>query len=517
MFIPTVKNIKKSIFMNILIVLLFSFYFISCNGNSKNENGKGVTGHVDWTIMIYADGDNDLESFLMTDIEEMKEGYINGQGLNLIVMIDRIPGFSADRNVLNENFTDTRLYHITNNKAKRTGGGLEYPEITKTSNHEANMGDLDTLKKFINFCKNNFPADHYALILWNHGDGARSKGNNDNHDSNTHNKAICYDDSDGGDALYCAEITDCLTGDESVDFLGFDACFMGSVEVAYQYRPGNDDFNAQIMVASPPEEWGYGWSYDQILKRIRSGGGNNRETDSVVGGLENFYDPAYMTAQQLGLIILEEQYDSTANAKSEAMSCYDLSKVNAVKEAVDTLAISLYNKDKKKDIEVIRGSYPYQSPNTIHYFNPYDQNDWIMYPFFDLYDLCSNILKSDNFNSTLKRNATAVMNAVDNMIINSFANYHYNGFLNGKNGIHIFLPNGDNTINGNLTHWAYQWWYNSINTNDVYGKGFYYGNLSWCCNGATPHNNGVENWFEMLDAWFDPLNDASGGVNAYQW
>jgi hypothetical protein len=52
--------------------------------------------------------------------------------------------------------------------------------------------------------------------------------------------------------------------------IGFDACLMGAVEIAYQFRPGNGGFSAQVMVASPANEWGSGWSYKSILARIRA-------------------------------------------------------------------------------------------------------------------------------------------------------------------------------------------------------------------------------------------------------
>jgi hypothetical protein len=44
-----------------------------------------------------------------------------------------------------------------------------------------------------------------------------------------------------------------------------------------------------------------------------------------------------------------------------------------------------------------------------------------------------------------------------------------------------------------------------------------YGHYLWCADGATPRNNKVENWFELLDSWFDTGNGKEGGLNNYQW
>src|SRR3712207_8746180 len=45
-----------------------------------------------------------------------------------------------------------------------------FPEIKVNGTYEANMGDPETLKKFIEFGKNNYKADKYVLIMSNHGD-----------------------------------------------------------------------------------------------------------------------------------------------------------------------------------------------------------------------------------------------------------------------------------------------------------------------------------------------------------
>ncbi len=295
---------------------------------------------------------------------------------------------------------------------------------------------------------------------------------------------------------------------------------MGSIEVAYQYHPENGGFNVDIMVASPPLLRGAGWEYDEILDRIKEGGGNNGETDTIVGDFELYYDPATMTAQQLGGIVVEEQYDSTQPGQSyQALSCYDLSYSAAVKSAVDTLALSLSDYSEKTDFENIRGSGA--SPGTICYFTPtadIDDYEWVVSPFFDLYDLCERTNASASFNSLIQTNASAVMSAVDDLVVYSFAGSGFSGFTGGQNGIHIFFPDGDRTYdNGSVSgfHWKFQWWYNSRYYNpDIYSG---YGKLLWCIDAATQGNSIVENWFEMLDSWFDYTNNSSGGYNSYQY
>ncbi|MDR3237758.1 MAG: clostripain, partial [Spirochaetia bacterium] len=267
--------------------------------------------------MYYGDADNNLEQALLWDVAEMKEGFVNAQGVNLILLFDRrLMGDSFTKRIFGENFTDTRLYRVTSGKTWRLDGGTEFSEITNHSNYEANMGDALTLKKFIRYCKANFPAEKYALIISNHGGGPKKKSLPAGPEFTPSYKSICQDDT-SSDILYTYEISSTLTADESVDLFGIDACLMASVEFAYQFRndPSNSGFKADIFVASAPETWSDGWDYDTIFSR---------------------FDTSVVTAQNFGELIIDVEKTS---ATMTQMSCFDMSKVQAVKTAVDALAV----------------------------------------------------------------------------------------------------------------------------------------------------------------------------------
>lgn len=485
--------------------------------NVRQEIQKAKSSNQKLTIMYYCDADNNLESSLLSDIEEMKKGYVNNPNLNLVTLIDRSSRYTSDKTVFGEDFEDARLYKIEHNKTKRLDGGKEFPEITLNSNYEANMGDANTLKKFINYCKANYKADKYVLIMANHGGGAKEKTKN----NQNINRAICWDDShyDGNspDCLYMGEISDTLTQEQSVDVLAFDACLMGTAEVAYQFRPGNGGFSANGIVASSPVVWGPGFQYDNILSRLKSGGGTSNEDDLTLGGKEKNFDPATVTNEELGALFVEEQRDST-HAKGnydQHLSFYDATKVGDVKTSIDNLAVNLSNENKKSEIEKLRGSR--NNTNLMHYFDEYNEQEWIEYPYFDIYDLCEKINKGNNFSNETKRLASICMDKIDEMVVYSFGGPSKE-FKEGKNGLSIFLPDGDkkySTYYNSIPHWTIQSWYNSIDTVQ-YGLPPY-GKLAWCQDGQDPRENKVGNWFELLDSWFDKTNGADGGVNHYQW
>ena len=45
----------------------------------------------------------------------------------------------------------------------------------------------------------------------------------------------------------------------------------------------------------------------------------------------------------------------------------------------------------------------------------------------------------------------------------------------------------------------------------------HYGRWKFLRDGATPGNRKVENWFELLDYWFDDTTKKAEGLNGYRW
>ncbi|MFW6366626.1 MAG: clostripain-related cysteine peptidase, partial [Spirochaetota bacterium] len=250
--------------------------FTACDFTEQDDsvpnltNGR-LTEKGRWTLMVYMAADNDLEPQVLSDTLEMVNGYTEHDDLTVILLVDRadssVIGNTDEPGIFGENFSDTRMYRLTSEGVERISGGAEFPEITQTSVYEANTGDAQNLKKFIRSVKAQYPADKYGLILWNHGAGPRSIGSVD---VRFDTRDIGFDSGSDEDSLFIGEISDVLGAEESVDFLGFDACLMGSVEIAYQFRRGSGDFSAHIMVASPDREWFKGWDYEAVFRRISS-------------------------------------------------------------------------------------------------------------------------------------------------------------------------------------------------------------------------------------------------------
>ncbi|MBN1699679.1 MAG: hypothetical protein JW881_19340, partial [Spirochaetales bacterium] len=177
-----------------------------------------------WTIMMYMNADNNLEADILFNLKELITGYHEYCGINIVVLLDKkLP--MAFYGFKETDFTDTRLFAVNRYGIHRIGGAPEFPEISLSSRREMNMGDANTLKKFISFCKHNFPARHDALVITGHGYGPAG---------------FCGDDSSGGDRLHIGEMSFYLDDEDAVSLLGFNTCYMGNIETAYQFRYDGD-------------------------------------------------------------------------------------------------------------------------------------------------------------------------------------------------------------------------------------------------------------------------------------
>ena len=210
--------------------------------------GKTEQEITSWTVLVYICGDSDLDYYAWDDLREM-ESIGSTDEVNIIVQLDP----SAYRSC-----SGTYRYHITG--VERGISYPLYPEDIVQILPEKNMADPAVLTDFISWSMNNYPAEKYLLVLWNHGTGWRREY--------IPTKGIIYDDS-SGDYMTIAELAQALENiPQSIDILGFDACLMQMTEVAYEISKISNA--PKYMVASQADEWGYGWPYDDIAAHLIS-------------------------------------------------------------------------------------------------------------------------------------------------------------------------------------------------------------------------------------------------------
>ncbi|HSD85595.1 MAG TPA: clostripain-related cysteine peptidase, partial [Anaerolineae bacterium] len=111
-----------------------------------------------WTVMVYISGDNDLENYVVSDIESELAPTGSSPDVQVVALADRGPGYDTSYG----DWQTTKLFHVTQGmKADAASAVADWGE--------RDMGDPRTLTDFVSWSKANYPANHYALIFWGHG------------------------------------------------------------------------------------------------------------------------------------------------------------------------------------------------------------------------------------------------------------------------------------------------------------------------------------------------------------
>ncbi|KYK36988.1 MAG: hypothetical protein AYK18_11080 [Theionarchaea archaeon DG-70] len=333
----------------------------------------------EWTIMAYMNGDNDLDCALVDDINEMESAgsKITYPGINIVVQIDR---YSTG------DWTTTRRYFICKDK----GGYNDTIVSTMISDKgELNMGDPNTLIDFVNWAKSMYPAKNYMLIIVDHGNGWRMRG-----DLPPAIRAVSFDETNQ-DAITMPELRQALDvvtygGSNKFEIIGFDACLMATIEVDYDICPYGD-----YRVASEETEPFDGWDYEASMGALVAN--PIMSPSELASQIANDYVLFY---------ILQGIHDKT-------MAAVDLSMTPALVSAVDTLAGNLESKVSlyKSQLRTIKDNVEHYDSNGDLSSNQYDY-------YVDLYHFCE-LVRTHISDPTIRNDALCVMNTLSNTVINS--------------------------------------------------------------------------------------------------
>jgi hypothetical protein len=202
------------------------------------------------------------------------------------------------------------------------------PGFRPLNGSNADMGNEKTLSDFIAWSTKTYPAKHFMLVIWNHGQGwrlqltrtvnvrlgtglAETATLTDTRPQITGGfRSVSFDD-DSGHHLFNSDITQALQENftQPIDVLGFDACLMSMIETGYQMKGV-----ARHLIGSEELEPGSGWNYTTLLNSLH---GTDPTVDSIAKDLEATYQKE--NAQQpatLSMVNLDAM-DGLAKAVSE--------------------------------------------------------------------------------------------------------------------------------------------------------------------------------------------------------
>jgi hypothetical protein len=210
-------------------------------------------GEASWTIFVYGHADNNLSISLVKDVQEMNGATI-GSHLNVIVMAD----YSSGRK------DDTGKPFPSGVEWYRIKGSGQEPELIGTD-PEVNSDDPANLVRALSNVFQQYPADRYAVIMWDHGGSWDGGFGHDEQDTPK-------DRTDDGHGMTPAQVAQSLAtaldnaglpGRPGLEFLAFDTCLLAGNEVAYEFRS-----LAKTYLACAEMDFGDGWDYKNTFSYI---------------------------------------------------------------------------------------------------------------------------------------------------------------------------------------------------------------------------------------------------------
>jgi len=298
---------------------------------------QGAEASRKWTVAVWIAGDNDLQSFGTTDLDEMKK-VGSSDDVAVVAQFDRM----GDE--------QTRRYFL------RRDTSLDSDVVEELG--ETDTGDPAVATDFFTWAFTEWPSEKVLAVIWNHGSGIdetdiyarattrglrverRADGGNGDAvprarvrevassglrravfattlEKAVNSRAIAYDDT-SRDFLDNAELKRVLNDvvrntDRPIDVLGFDACLMNLVEVAYQLRG-----TVNYIVGSEEVEPGDGWPYDAVVGELAA-------SPDIAPG-------------EAAASFVEKYMESYRGDESVTQSAVDVSRVSAVAEATSDLA-----------------------------------------------------------------------------------------------------------------------------------------------------------------------------------
>ena len=235
--------------LSVLILMLLSCVLqteaVSVNIKDNQNNSESKDGRKLLTLMIYMAADNDLEGYAISNLKAMEKASFNN--MTVLVLLDRAEGYDET----NDNWTDTRVFEVLHDggsgsllKSKR----VACPQLglSASENTELDTGQSSVLKSFIEFGRDSYNSENYALIIWGHGTGWR---------------AVAMDDHTGS-FMRVYELGTALKN-QNLCVIGFDTCFGGVIENVYELRNSSD-----FTVACPGLTPGSGWNYKSLLENL---------------------------------------------------------------------------------------------------------------------------------------------------------------------------------------------------------------------------------------------------------
>ncbi len=333
-----------------------------------------------WTVLVFLNADNDLEDFGVEDVNEM-EAVPDSDQVTVVVQMDRSPGYDTS----NGNWTGTKRFVVKHDDDSQV---ITSPVLEEMG--EVDMGRADTFRNFLLWGQQRYPAEHYLVVIWNHGSGWRSRST-----ELAMTRGVSFDDT-SGTFIKTQELSQAFITSMPLDIISFDASLMQMLEIAYEIRE-----TGEYIVGSEESPPGAGYPYHTWLGPLIA-------------------NPS-MTARELSIMMARETLAYYGTASDITHSVLAVGKLEELASAVDAFAQALIPVASSKGAELATARNEAES--------------YKYHEYKDLYDYAS-LVKANVSDSRVRTAADRVMAAIHQAVV---AEYHGNGNPR-SHGVSIYIP-----------------------------------------------------------------------------
>jgi hypothetical protein len=245
----------------------------------------------EWAILTFLNGFNNLDGYGSLDMNEMET----------VGSTDRVHVISQWASLRTRKAK--RIYIKKDNDTSN----VTSPVVEDLG--QADMGDYRTLVDFVKWAAKNYPAKHYLVNIWNHGNGWHFNG------EGAPTRDVSYDDLSGNKitteqlGLAAEEISREIG--QKIDIMSSDSCLMAMAEVVGEMKN-----NIGHFIGSQEVEPADGWPYDTLLTKWNEGG--EKSPTDVAKILTRVYAESYPSGDGITLSGMDmAEYPTLASAVRE--------------------------------------------------------------------------------------------------------------------------------------------------------------------------------------------------------
>ena len=346
------------------IMVLIALLFLGCKTSLVEFEPVNIDTQNKWTWIFY--NDEDFEPTTSQVLGWFTDEAYSSENLNVIVLSDKhdTPGY---------------IYFIDEN----------HEAVLLEEMGEINMGAGNTLRDFIQYGKERFPADRYLVSAYDHGmcwAGA------------------CEDGTSNGDRLTMDEFQNALSATGGADVFCFTGpCVMANIEAVFELKDCVD-----LYIASEAPSL-YGW-WNYII--------------SDICDLLHQHPDTTLTAIGNAVVdLIREDSFRWEYQIIHTMSAIDMSRIDAIASAIDQVVSHMMN--------------AYAEYGTV--WDVYDDVCWVLEDLqVDLFDLAEKLHAVEG-DPQIRNDLTELMNAIENAVIAETHGSHYDR----AHGLSIYLPGLD--------------------------------------------------------------------------